>query len=161
MQSIFEKKMIDSTSFYEAISNFEVLPGTVDKVTMEAFQAVYGSPEASQVKGIVYVFLSAQPIPRLMGESRIIYIGQTKGSLRKRYIQHSKLHASSRANKLKFEAIISNYGSITIATSPFERFGSSLLEAEGQLLWWYFQNHGEYPPVNYTKTKVRNDVIQA
>ena len=72
---------------------------------------------------------------------------------------HSKLHASSKANKLKFEAIIGNYDPITIAISSFEKFGSSLLEAEGQLLWWYFQNHAEYPPVNYTKTKVRNDFI--
>ncbi|WP_447928642.1 hypothetical protein [Vreelandella sp. EE27] len=151
--------MVDSTNFYEAISGFETLPGTIDEVTMDAFQAVYGSPEASRTKGIVYVFLSAQPIPRLMGESRVIYIGQTKRSFRKRYLQHSKLHASSKANKLKFEAIVSNYGPITIAISSFEKFGSSLLEAEGQLLWWYFQNHAEYPPINYTKTNVRNDVI--
>ncbi|MGL6213234.1 hypothetical protein [Billgrantia desiderata] len=153
--------MIDSTNFYETIANFELLPGAIDEVSTEAFQAVYGSPEASRARGVVYVFLSARPIPRLIGESRVIYIGQTKGSFKNRYWQHSKLHASSKANKLKFEAIVRNYGSITIATSSFEKIGSSLLEAEGQLLWWYFQNHCEYPPVNYTRTKVRNDAVKA
>ncbi len=153
--------MINSTSFYEAIRGFELLPGAIENVSTKAFQAVYGSPEASRAKGVVYVFLSAQPIPRLIGESRIIYIGQTKASFKNRYLQYSNLHATSKANKLKFEAIIREYGPITIAVCPFERFGSSLLEAEGQLLWWYFQNHCEYPPVNYTKTTVRNDAVQA
>lgn len=153
--------MIDSTSFHEVVKDFEVLPGAIENVSTQAFQAVYGSPEAALAKGIVYLFLSTQPIPRLIGESRIIYIGQTKGSFKSRYFRYSGLHASSKANKLKFEAIIREYGPITIAVCPFERFGNSLLEAEGQLLWWYFQNHCEYPPVNYTKTKVRNDAVQA
>lgn len=153
--------MIDSTNLYEVVWDFELLPGAIENVSTKEFQAVYGSPEASLAKGIVYVFLSAQPIPRVIGESRIIYIGQTKGSFKSRYLQYSDLHASSKANKLKFEAIIGEYGPITIAVCPFERFGGSLLEAEGQLLWWYFQNHCEYPPFNYTKTKVRNDAVQA
>jgi hypothetical protein len=154
-------EMIDSTNFYEAVEGFELLPGQIKDVSTEAFQAVYGSAEASKSKGILYMFLSAQPIPRLVGESRVIYIGQTKGDFKGRYYKYSKLHASSKANKLKFEAIINRYGPITIAVSPFEKFGSTLLEAEGQLLWWYFQNHCEYPPVNYTKTKVRKDAVDA
>ncbi len=153
--------MIDSPNLHEVVKEFEILPGAIENVSTQAFQAVYGSPEAALAEGIVYLFLSAQPIPRLIGESRIIYVGQTKGSFKSRYFQYSRLHASSKANKLKFEAIIKEYGPITIAVCPFERFGSSLLEAEGQLLWWYFQNHCEYPPVNYTKTKVRNDAVQA
>ena len=153
--------MIDSTNLYEVVKEFEILPGAIENVSTQAFQAVYGSPEAALAKGIVDLLLSAQPIPRLIGESRIIYVGQTKGSFKSRYFQYSSLHASSKANKLMFEAIIKEYGPITIAVCPFERFGSSLLEAEGQLLWWYFQNHCEYPPVNYTKTKVRNDAVQA
>jgi len=27
---------------------------------------------------------------------------------------------------------------------------------EGQILWCYFENHGEYPPIKYTQTKCRN-----
>lgn len=153
--------MIDSSNLYEVIKDFEVLPGAIENVSTQAFQTVYGSPEAAQAKGIVYLFLTAQPIPRLVGESRIIYIGQTKDSFKRRHFKYSSLHASSKANKLKVEAIIKEYGPIKIAVCPFKRFGSSLLEAEGQLLWWYFQNHCEYPPVNYTKTKVRSDVVQA
>ena len=153
--------MIDSTKFYEEIEGFELLPGKIENISTEAFQAVYGSLEASRAKGVLYLFLAARPIPRLVGESRIIYIGQTKGSFKGRYFKYSNLHASSKANKLKFEAMVNSYGPITIAVSPFERFGSTLLEAEGQLLWWYFQNHCEYPPVNYTKTKVRKDAVHA
>ena len=48
--------MLDSTNFYEAISGFETLPGTIDEVTVDAFQVVFGSPEAFERNGIVYVF---------------------------------------------------------------------------------------------------------
>tara|TARA_R110000868_G_scaffold95941_5_gene263831 strand:+ start:7717 stop:8178 length:462 start_codon:yes stop_codon:yes gene_type:complete len=153
--------MIDRTNFYEEIEGFKLLPGDIRDVSTEAFQAVYGSIEASEARGVLYVFLSTEPIPRVAGESRIIYIGQTKGSFKHRYYKHASLQASSKANRLKFEAIISRYGPITIAVSPYERFGSTLLEAEGQLLWWYFQNHCEYPPVNYSKTLIRRDALHA
>ena len=42
----------------------------------------------------------------------------------------------------------------------FSIFGDTLLKSEGQLLWWYFQNHCEYPPINYTQTTVRNDIVK-
>jgi len=89
----------------------------------------------------------------------VVYIGQTKGTFRQRYLASAGLHATSKANRMKFEHIVSHYGPIRITLAPYGQFGDSLLKAEGQLLWWYFQNHCEYPPVNYTKTKVRNDLV--
>jgi len=68
-----------------------------------------------------------------------------------------KMFNSELANKLKYKTIIKNYGSIKISVCDFTLFGDTLLNAEGQLLWWYFQNHCEYPPINYNKTKIRND----
>lgn len=151
--------VLTANNLYETLDSFRVLPERVTSLDEESFKRVYGSDSANIEKGIVYVLRSDKPIPRLKGASDVIYIGQTKGTFRQRYLQWAKLHATSNANSLKFGHILENYGSIRIALAPFTPFGSSLLQAEGQLLWWYFQNHCEYPPVNYTKTKVRNSVV--
>jgi hypothetical protein len=150
---------IDKNSFYETINSFISFPDKITKVTVENFKAVYNSPFAKKHKNIVYILQAEKKIPRLIGESNIIYIGQTKTSFKSRYSSSAKLHATSKANSLKFKSIIEQYGPISISVHHFSRFGKSLIQAEGQLLWWYFQNHCEYPPINYTKTKIRNDVV--
>tara|TARA_Y100001960_G_C14221474_1_gene609231 strand:+ start:384 stop:635 length:252 start_codon:yes stop_codon:yes gene_type:complete len=66
---------IDSYNLYEELAQFEQLPGLIDKVSIESFQSVYGSIAASKAKGIVYVYMTEKPIPRLVGESRVLYIG--------------------------------------------------------------------------------------
>jgi hypothetical protein len=53
------------------------------------------------------------------------------------------MHATTKANSLKFRYILENYGAISISIAPFSKYGESLQKAEGQLLWWYFQNHCE------------------
>lgn len=141
------------------VSKFDRLPGQINELSKTAFEKVYGSETAAQAKNIIYFFLSLRPAPRLNGESRILYIGQTKTSFKSRYFRHANLHATSKANSLKFNMIIKNYGGIEIAFCDYRKFGNTLLDAEGQFLWWYFQNHGEYPPINYTKTKVRTDKV--
>ncbi len=151
---------IDSYNLYEELAQFEQLPGLIDKVSIESFQSVYGSIAASKAKGIVYVYMTEKPIPRLVGESRVLYIGKTDTSFKKRRSSDAKLHATSKANKLKYSAVLSRYGPISILVADFKRYGDNSLQAEGQLLWWYFQNHCEYPPLNYTKTKVRTDKVQ-
>lgn len=143
------------------MSNFERLPGRINELSKSAFENVYGTEAAAQTKNIIYFFLSSKPVPRLNGESNILYIGQTKTSFKSRYFRHANLHATSKANSLKFDMIITNYGAIEIAFCDYRKFGDTLLGAEGQFLWWYFQNHGEYPPINYTKTKVRVDAVIA
>ncbi len=148
-------------TFYEALDTFYVLPEQITSVDEETFRRVYGDDAAGQDKNIVYVLRTEKPIPRLKGESDVVYIGQTKGTFRQRYLPSAKLHATSKANFLKFSYIVERYGSIRITIASYAAFGDSPLKAEGQLLWWYFQNHCEYPPVNYTKTKVRNDVVSA
>jgi hypothetical protein len=146
-------------NFYEAIDSFIRFPDIITRVTEENFKTVYDSESARQYKNIVYLYRSEKKIPRLVGESDIIYIGQTKTSFKTRYSRYAKLHATSKANSLKFEEIVKQYESISISVHHFSRFGKSLRLAEGQLLWWYFQNHCEYPPLNYTKTKIRNDIV--
>jgi len=151
--------LMTAENFYETLKSFRVLPERITSVDEATFKRVYGDKAASEEMGILYIYRTEKPIPRLKGESDIVYIGQTKGTLKQRYFVHSGKLANSRANRLKFEHILSQYGPIRITVAPFSKFGASLEKAEGQLLWWYFQNHCEYPPVNYTQTKVRNDIL--
>lgn len=151
--------LLTKENFYETLESFRTFPELISACNEAAFDQVYSAASAGTEKNIVYLFRSAKPVPRLKGESDVLYIGQTKGSFKRRYSPYAKLHATSKANQLKFEHILKNYGPIRIEVAHFGRFGSNLLEAEGQLLWWYFQNHCEYPPLNYSKTNCRNDEV--
>jgi len=151
--------LLSADNFYDTLNQFRALPERITSVDEETFKRVYGDDSAGIEKNIIYILRTEKPIPRLKGESDIVYIGQTKGTFRQRYLVSAGLHATSPANRMKYEHILSHYGPIRITLAPYERYGDSLLKAEGQFLWWYFQNHCEYPPVNYTKTKVRNDVV--
>jgi len=151
--------ILDQSNFYETIAGFYTFENKVEEFSEQSFRNVYNSACAGKYKNIVYILRSKEKVSRLKGESDILYIGQTKHSFKKRYSPYSRLHVTSEANKLKFEHIIRSYGSISISVSDFSLFSDTLLQAEGQLLWWYFQNHCEYPPINYTKTSVRNRQI--
>lgn len=152
--------MLDKNNLYEVLERFQKLPLKIDELNIHKFLSVYSLPEAKEAKNIIYFFMSTLPIPRLNGESRILYIGKTKNSFASRYIPQAKKQATSVANILKYQAVLDNYGSIEIRYCAFENFGSSIDQAEGQFLWWYFQNHGEYPPFNYTQTKVRRSEVK-
>ena len=151
--------VLDQNNFYETTEGFYKFETQVTDFSEESFRKAYDSECARKHRNIVYMLRSEQKVPRLKGESDILYIGQTKNSFRLRYSQYAKHHTSSRANKLKYEHILKTYGSISIWVSDYSRFGETLLKAEGQLLWWYFSNHCEYPPINYTQTKVRNNEL--
>lgn len=152
--------VLSKSNFYKSVDEFFTLPDKITTVSEECFRTVYGSESARKAKNIVYLFRCEKNIGRLKGESNILYIGQTKHSFGKRYYPHAKLHATSEANQMKFDHIINEYGPISISFRDFSLFGDSLIQAEGQLLWWYFQNHCEYPPINYTKTSVRNSLVK-
>lgn len=127
------------------------------------FNEVFHSAESRSAKNIVYIWRCERKIPRLKGESNIIYIGQTSKSLFSRH-GSSSIKANSKANKQKYNDIVKQYGAISISYIKLGDFdnheGAKLLKAEGQCLWWYFKNHSEYPPINYTKTKVRNEQLE-
>lgn len=152
--------VLTKENFDAAFALFRTLPVQINSCVESSFRLAYGDDSAGLERNIVYVFRSEKPVPRLKGHSDVLYIGQTKGTFRNRYLRYAQLHASSNANSLKFQHILSEYGPIRIEVAAYEHFGESLLLAEGQLLWWYFQNHCEYPPLNYTRTKVRNDAVQ-
>lgn len=150
---------LKADNFYETLDKFQVLPDWITSVEEAVFKQVYGRDAAAIEKNILYVLRTDLQIPKLRGKSDVVYIGQTKGTLKQRYLVHSGKFANSIANRMKFEHIVSHYGPIRITFAPFGQYGKNLALAEVQLLWWYFQNHCEYPPVNYTQTKMRNPCV--
>ena len=153
-------------SFFK--SHFKCLPNKIDiqknnmKLVEEDFKKVFHTREARNAKNVIYIWRCEKKIPRLKGKSNIIYIGQTSKSLFSRH-GSARIKVNSKANKQKYNDIIEQYGPITISYIELEAFGpidtTTLLTAEGQCLWWYFKNHSEYPPINYTKTKIRNEEL--
>ena len=151
---------MNKDDFYKNIDKFFIkLEDKIEKVEEKEFAKVFGSNSAKKHKNIVYLWRCENKIPRVSGESDIIYIGQTKQSFSQRHLRYVNVETTSKANKLKYSTIIEKYGAISIYVCDFSIFGENLLKAEGQLLWWYFQNHCEFPPVNYTSTRVRTDIF--
>jgi hypothetical protein len=161
---------IDHTNFKGFIAkSFIQLPNEINfknsktTLSVEDFNRVTSTDEAKNAKNVIYIWQARNTIPRLKGKSNIIYIGQTKRSIFARH-GNSKIKATSEANTQKYNDIVRMYGAITISYIKLDDFDpenkSNLLNAEGQFLWWYFQNHSEYPPINYTKTKVRQAFVE-
>jgi hypothetical protein len=161
---------IDCTNFKKFIHEYFIkLPNEInfqagkEKLLREDFDVVTSSNEAKKAKNVIYIWRTKTPIPRLKGKCDIIYIGQTKRSIFSRH-GNSRVKASSEANSQKYNDIVNLYGALTISYINVDDFDpenkTNLLKAEGQFLWWYFQNHSEYPPINYTKTKVRNPFVE-
>jgi hypothetical protein len=95
-------------------------------------------------------------VTRLHRASDVLYIGQTKYSFQGRYERYASKHATINRNKHVLDA----YGPIRLSACDYRLFGDSLLAAENQLLWWYYQNHYEYPPFNYTRASPVNAVTR-
>lgn len=152
--------MYTKDNLYDLVNGFHAISTKICSVDIKGFQGAFNDADATIFSSIVYIFRSEKPIPRLKGESDILYIGQTKGTIQQRYLGYCSHLTSTKANCLKYSHVIENFGPIRIAVAPYQRFGKTLREAEGQLLWWYFQNHCEYPPFNYSKTNIRNDILE-
>lgn len=137
-------------TFDQAISQFTALPGRLETVTTEAFQALFGSAEARQrhETGLVYILLAAVPVPRLVGESRVLYIGQTIQSMYGRYHKWSGTLAGSAFNHFKYSQVVSRYGGMQLLIASPELFGDSPRAAEAWLLSACRMCHGETPPFN-------------
>ena len=149
---------MDKDDYYLNLKSFEKLPGEITHLDADSFYNVLKSPAAMKLRGIVYLWRCEKDIPRLKGGSNIIYIGQTKNNIYGRYHNYAR-YIHTKANSHKLGTILENYGPISVHIHEYTKFGPSLLKAEGQLLWWYFQNHCEYPPINYTQTRIRNDSL--
>jgi hypothetical protein len=101
----------------------------------------------------VYIFVSSKNIPRLVGSSTILKIGETLNlKLRmKRYFNLS-LSRLSKSPKRRTAFILRNYldncsnSKVTLLFKPIKE--NSLLKEEKRLLKKYFDEHYEVPPLN-------------
>ncbi|CAA2105867.1 hypothetical protein VVAX_03466 [Variovorax paradoxus] len=139
-----------SGNFYDSVErHFTTFDVQITGHSADAYLRAFTCVEAERRKGVVYLFRSEREVPRLVGSSDILYIGQTKNSFQRRYQQWAAHHATIKRN----EHTLAGYGPIRLSTCDYRVFGESLLAAENQLLWWYYANHFEYPPFNYTRAK--------
>ncbi|MDH0364069.1 hypothetical protein [Comamonas aquatica] len=143
-----ERKIITTHNFETFISeNFKPFETAISECSEAAYQAAFSCDSARKLKNIVYLYKVSKKIPRLIGESDILYIGQTSTSFQARYARFaSKISALQRNKKVH-----QHYGEIYISACAFEVLDSTLISAENRLLWHYYCNHAEYPPFNYTK----------
>ena len=125
------------------INEIIVLPKVItnsDDLASE-FRELLSSDEAKKDKGIVYFFKSQKPVPRVKGESDILYIGKTKQSLNKRYFRYSDKLASNRSGKF-YRYIIENYGGISLGYIKVDDPKNS----EAKFFKEYCNTYLEYPP---------------
>lgn len=107
----------------------------------DEFLKVFGSEEAKKAKSVVYFFLSEKPVPRINGESNILYIGRTSLSLHKRYHRYSGKLTSGR-NGIFYKHILENFGKISFGYV----FSDNPKIDESEYFKKYINQHLEYPP---------------
>lgn len=129
---------------------WDKLENNLDAKTSEEFinqfRNIFLSHKARNAKGVIYVWLSEKPIPRLQGESNVVYIGQTKQSLKERHSRWAKIEGNSY-NWSRYKHIINEFGSISIY---FAVIKEDRKNKETGILNLYYEQHLEYPPANRT-----------
>lgn len=105
------------------------------------FQALFSSDSARCARGVVYFFLSERPVPRVKGESRVLYIGKTNSSLYKRYFRYAMRLASGRSGRF-YAHIVDRFGPIRIGYLE----SASPDQLEREFFNKYAMEHLEYPP---------------
>jgi hypothetical protein len=107
--------------------------------------------ECKKVRESPTVYLDAvrNAVPRTLGRSRIVYIGQTESSLAKRYGNRKEQRALELGqNRLFYEGVISKYGPVATYTCLDLPQGLSSTQIEQELLATYYLKHLELPPKN-------------
>ena len=113
---------------------------TTNDLTDE-FKELFNSPEAKEGKGVVYFFMSEKPIPRICGESNILYIGKTKNTIRTRYFQYAE-NLASKKNGTFYKYIIKNYGGLKMGYVVTKTPRAT----ENEFFNEYYKTYLEYPP---------------
>lgn len=130
------------------LNDFRFLPVTVapgDDLAA-AFSRMFCCEEAKKASSVVYCFAAERPIPRLCGESRILYLGKTETSLHRRYARWSAKLASGASGEF-YRHILKHFGAISVG---YRRSDNPRAD-EVALFKIYVRTHLEYPP----KSRVR------
>ena len=104
--------------------------------------------DAKKPAGIVYVWRATSSIPRLKGESPIVYIGKTDYSLYDRYNRYVDQDTGTFWDR--YDHIMSKYGGISI--DIYET--SDPKKTENDFLYQYRREFLETPPLNTQSYKV-------
>jgi hypothetical protein len=104
------------------------------------FVQMFTSQQARKVSKVVYAFVCEKNIPRVMGESNIIYIGRTNQCLGERYWPFPVYYYIELP-------VIERYGPVSFAYLVMDTT-EALKEAERDLLKDYYELHMELPPKN-------------
>ncbi|MGF1841608.1 MULTISPECIES: hypothetical protein [Vibrio] len=129
------------------IDNIKMLPNIITETSdLESqFKDLFGSSEASNAKSVIYFFRSVRPVPRLRGESDILYIGKTKQSIKGRYLQYAK-HLATGSSGCFYRYIIDNYGGL--------RLGFVIVDNPNEMEKYYFKEYRAAYLENPPKSKV-------
>jgi len=110
----------------------------------EQFRLVLQQSEFISVRGVVYFWKSDAPIPRVIGESNILYIGQTSRTLNDRHGGKRDFDIEVAYFNRFYRHVIKKYGPLTMEFKPSD----SPKRAEWEELKAYYEAHLEYPPLN-------------
>lgn len=110
----------------------------------DQFEALLRSEPYKSVHGIVYRFQVKQPIPRVVGESNILYIGRTEKSFSERYYPSKAFNLEMDFFDRFYKHAIERYGSISVEVTQVQ----DTKHTEWKALADYFADHLEYPPLN-------------
>ena len=128
----------------------EVLPIELDARNQEdfkdQFQRAFSCSEARDERGVVYLWCTVKPIPRLKSRSNVVYIGKTSNTLFERHHEYASVEAAED-NWRRYEHIIVIYGAISVRYAICGT-GDSADVVESKLLRRYFDEHLEMPPLN-------------
>ena len=131
------------------ISEKMTVPTRLNEKSPEAFKVQLRKllDETKKPEGIVYVWRTEKGIPRLRGESPIIYIGKAKYSLYMRYI--SQIERETTNYWKRYQHIMSNFGPISI--DIYET--TNIKMTENTFLFQYQEKYFERPPLNIQSYK--------
>lgn len=107
----------------------------------EQFQAMLGSDEAGQAKGVVYCYISESPMTTKNGETHIVYLGKTKGSIKGRYFQYARKLATGKNGEF-YGSVIKRYGGVKMGYI----FSDTPRDEEKACFARYRKLHGQMPP---------------
>ena len=120
----------------------------ITATTSEEFSAQFEEllklESSKRHKNIVYFWKVEKPMPRLYGESNIIYIGQTSRSLQGRYLMSKDFNYEVSMFDHFYKHAIKKYGALFIECKASD----NPPHAEWKELRKYYGEHYEYPPRN-------------
>ena len=108
------------------------------------FKQLLESPMYSKDIGIIYYLTTSNPIPRVLGESSIIYIGKSEKSYKSRYSNSKSFNIEVSYFENIYKKIIEVYGPITVEIKKVE----NPKHEEWRALENYYRTHLEHPPTN-------------